>query len=151
MVSNHNYCNSLLYGISNCVLDKLKKIQNFATTVVNIAGIYEHIVSHLIRLHLLPIKFRIHYKVSIMVFNCLNDLDPDYLCNLEWYKSFRYLRSKDKLMLNVLKILYRLGERAFNHCNPVVKNKLPIKIGEQTSRNKFSKSLKTHYFNLSFN
>ena len=87
VISNLDYCNSLLYGIFNCVLDKLQKIINFAARVVTGAEKYEHIILHLKRLHWSPVKFRIHYKVSIMVFKGLNDLVPDYLGDLlKWYR-----------------------------------------------------------------
>ena len=87
-----------------------------------------------------------------MVFKCFGGFTPDYLCDLiELYRLSRCLKSKDKLMLIVPKIRNRMGERAFNYCGPVVWNKLPIEIKEQTSLSKFSKLLKTHYINLAFN
>ena len=116
-VSNLNYCNYLLYGISKCVLDKLQKIQNFSVWVVIVAGKHEHI-THLKRLHWLPVKFRVNYKVSIMVFKCLNA--SDYLCDLECYRPSQCLRSEHKLMFSVPKISNRMGEHSYNYCGSFV-------------------------------
>ena len=149
-VSNLNYCNYLLYCIFKCVLEKLQKFRNFSSRVVIVAGKYKHI-THLKRLHQLPIKFRVHYKVSIMAFKCLNGLASDYLCYLDCYRPSRCLRSRDKLMFSVPKIRNSMGERSYNYCGPFVWNKLPIKIVKHSSLNKFSKLLNTSYFNLAFN
>ena len=45
-------------------------------------------------------------------------------------------------MLSVSINCNRIGERIFNYCGPIVWNKLPIKIREQTILNKFRKLLK---------
>ena len=54
-------------------------------------------------LHWLPVKFRIHFKVALLVFKSLHGLAPPYLSELIHVKSEgRYaLRSQDKMLLNV--------------------------------------------------
>ena len=105
VMSNLDEFNSLLYSISNYVFDKLQKIQNFAAKVVSGAGKC-YINLHLKRLHWLPVKFRIHYMMFIIVYKCLNSLPLNYLCDLiEWYRPSRCLKSEDKLMLSVSNIL----------------------------------------------
>ena len=59
LVSNLHYCISLLYDVSNCLLDKLQEIQNCAARMVSGAGKYKHVTPHLKRLHWLPVKFRV--------------------------------------------------------------------------------------------
>jgi len=58
-VSSHlDYCNSLLYGVSNELLQKLQVIQNAAARVVTGAKKFNHITSVLRELHWLPIRQR---------------------------------------------------------------------------------------------
>ena len=39
----------------------------------------QHITPYYMKGHILPLKFRIDYKICLTVFNCLNDIAPQYL------------------------------------------------------------------------
>ena len=62
-------CNALLIGIQQFLLAKLQGLQNSAARVVSRARKYEHITPVLIKLHWLPVKFRIQFKVLLLVYN----------------------------------------------------------------------------------
>ena len=64
-----DYCNCLLMGTSNSVIQPLQKIQNFAARLVHLAPRHHHSTSLLEKLHWLPISERIKYKVAGICFN----------------------------------------------------------------------------------
>ena len=128
--------------------DKLQKLQNFAAKVILGKSLYDHVTPCLIHLHWLPIKFRINYKISLLVFKCLNGLAPSYLSNLvEIYVPSRNLRSINqyKLKTNVTKFK-TLGDRSFSSAAPSVWNALPLELRREKSIDIFKKNLKTFYF-----
>ena len=127
--------------------DKLQKLQNFAAKVILGKSLYDHVTPCLIHLHWLPIKFRINYKISLLVFKCLNGLAPSYLSNLvEIYVPSWNLRSANqfKLKTNVTKFK-TLGGRSFSSAAPSVWNALPLELRREKSIDIFKKNLKTFY------
>ena len=68
VTSRMDYCNSLLYGTSQKVLDKLQRVQNTAARVVSRRRKHDHITPVLQSLHWLPVKYRIEYKIILLVF-----------------------------------------------------------------------------------
>ena len=68
------------------------------------------------KLHWLPIKFRIDYKVALLWFKCINKTAPIYLQNLiEIYVPKRSLRSsQDTFILTKPVVNYKsYGEKSF--------------------------------------
>ena len=43
---------------------------------------HDSVTDHFIKLHSLPIRTRIHFKLLTLTYKCLNDQAPEYLCNL---------------------------------------------------------------------
>jgi len=79
--SRLDYCNSLLYGVSDELLQKLQVIQNAATRVVTVARKFDHITPVLRELHCLPVRQSIRFKLAMMVYKCLRWLAPPYLAD----------------------------------------------------------------------
>ena len=52
---------------------------------------YDHITPSLIRVHWLPVKFRVNFKVATLVFKCIYGNDPDYLKNLILFRTLYIL------------------------------------------------------------
>ena len=65
VMSRLDYCNALLIGIQQDLIAKLQRLQNSAARIVSRTRKYEHITHVLIKLHWLPIKFRIQFKVLL--------------------------------------------------------------------------------------
>ena len=63
--SRIDYCNSLLYGMSDRSIGRLQKIQNTAARILTLSPRHCHISEILKRLHWLKVKFRIKYNISI--------------------------------------------------------------------------------------
>ena len=74
-----DYCNSLLAGISDGLIQKLHSVQNAAARLVAGLRKFDHISETLRELHWLPVQIRITYKVTLLVLKCLNGLAPMYL------------------------------------------------------------------------
>ena len=68
ILSRFDYCNALFKNLKKSQLDKLQKLQNFAARVILGKSLYDHITPCLVQLHWLPIKFRVDYKIGLLVF-----------------------------------------------------------------------------------
>ena len=66
--SKLDYCNSLYNGISQANLNKIQRIQNTLARVVTNTSKFEHIIPILKKLHWLPIKQRIDYKLCLLTY-----------------------------------------------------------------------------------
>ncbi|KAK0131209.1 hypothetical protein N1851_034075 [Merluccius polli] len=71
---NIAYCNSLLYGTTTKVLNKLQYVQDSARLLTGTRS-REHITPVLRELHWLPIKHRINFKIALTT-KALNNLAP---------------------------------------------------------------------------
>ena len=72
--SKLDHCNSLLYGQPAYQSAKLQVLQNTAARVVSLTRKYDHITPVLESLHRLPVKFRIVFKVLLLVYKALNGM-----------------------------------------------------------------------------
>ena len=95
VTSRLDYCNALLAGLPDCKLKKLQQIQNNAARLTMKTSKRDHITPILKELHWLPIQFRIRYKISVIVYQCINNpYYPHYLKDLvKVYTPSRTLRS----------------------------------------------------------
>jgi len=77
-----DYCNSLLYGVSDSLLAKLQTVQNAAARVITGTRKFDHITPVLRDLHWLPVRQRISFKLAMMVYKCLHGLATSYLADV---------------------------------------------------------------------
>jgi len=64
-----DYCNSLLYGISDGLLQCLQSVQNTAVRLVTGALHSDHITLVLRQLHWLPVRQRVAFKIAGLCIN----------------------------------------------------------------------------------
>ena len=152
ILSKFDYCNALFKKLNCTQIQKLQKLQNFAARVICRKSIFEHVTPCLIYLHWLPIKYRVDFKIAMLVFKCLNGLAPSYLSELlEIYQPNRNLRSCNKFLLQSKRTNFKtLGDKSFSSAAPVVWNALPFYLRSETSLSAFKTKLKTFYFREAF-
>ena len=93
-------CNSLLYGRPDSHSKTPERIQNSAARLVTRTRFHDHITPVLQKLHWLPVRYRIMYKILILTYKCIHGLAPLYLQELiQECKPTRNLRSSSKLNL----------------------------------------------------
>ena len=148
--SRIDYCNSLLCNVPNVLLDKLQRFQNQAARLVLRKNRREHITPMFLRLHWLPVNFRIRYKIALLCFKCIIEEAPSYLTELTAiYTPPRRLRSRDQLLLcETKKGSKRFGQRAFSNFAPSIWNSLPLSLRLETSESVFKKKLKTYFMRM---
>jgi hypothetical protein len=152
IVSRLDYCNSLLYGITDTLFGKLQRVQNAAARLIAGRWKYDHISPVLRELHWLPVQSRVKFKVATLVYKCLHGLAPTYLARqclpVSTIASRRHLRSAAAGMLNIPRSrTVRLGSRPFSVCGPVIWNSLPNELRRpEVTYSQFRSGLKTFLF-----
>ena len=112
--------NSLLYGLPQEQLNRLQRMQNIAARVVTRSKKSGH---------RLPVRYRIVYKILLIVYKAVNGLSPLYTSNLfSFYTPSRNLRSNEKLLLIEPKSKHSWGDRSFVVAAPRLWNELPLSI-----------------------
>ena len=110
-------------------LSKLQWVQNTAVQLVCSLPRHENVTSSFIRLHWLPIKFRINFKIAMLCFKCIHGHAPNYLKSMVAIKktSTYNLRSSTSIQLedHSRRSKKTLGDRAFSNASAKVWNSLP--------------------------
>ena len=154
-VSSHlDYCNTLLFGLPKYQLDRLQKVQNAAARVILQLSKFGHITPSFVDLHWLPIKFRVQFKLLLIVYKSLRNQAPDYINDRLSMKieSNYSLRSSSQFLLSVPRVnCSTFGGRAFTHAAPVLWNSLSLTIRSRSSTSILKKRLKTFLFKKAFN
>ena len=148
VTSRLDHCNSLLYGLTNYLIQRLQYVMNAAAKVITCKRKFDHVTPLLIELHWLPVRQRIVFKILLYTFKTLHGATPTHLTELiSPYVPRRALRSADQLLLeqptHKLKLI---GLRAFSVCAPYLWNSLPFEIKSSASVSIFKAKLKTYLF-----
>ena len=146
--SKLDYCNSLYNGISQANLNKIQRIQHTLARVVTNTSKCEHITPILKKLHWLPIKQCIDYKLCLLTYKTLQIQQPTYLSCPSHSLS---TRSSDSSVLSIPYVRTSLGiKMAFSVKAQRLWNSLPPDTHNSLSVSTFRSKLKTHLFKLAF-
>ena len=152
-----DYCNAVYFGLSEKDIQKLQKIQNNAVRFI--FGLYgkkrlQALTPYLQKLHFLPVRHRILFKIGLLVFKCLNNIAPKYLQDLVVLRRCRRASSRLDDDYSLLDVPARPAssktEAAFYHSGPKVWNSLPYKLRCLSEICEFKSALKTYYFSLAY-
>ncbi len=131
-----DFCNSILYNLPKCKLDRLQRIQNQAARVLTRSPRRNHITPVLRDLHWLRIEDRIIFKLLILTHKAVHGVAPVYLCELlernEKSTMVRTRESADPDLLRVPPISRTASntffERSFSYAAPRLWNSLQQEI-----------------------
>ena len=155
-VTTHvDYCNALLARIPQYQAQRIQRIMNAAARLIYRCPRISHITPILIALHWLPIKYRVEFKIALLVYKALNNMAPIYISELLIPKPScdRWtLRSDDQGLLHIPKTNCKtLVDRSFAHAAPQLWNSLPLNVRNCDCISVFKKRLKTFLFRKAFN
>jgi len=150
-----DYCNGLLYNVPAAHLSKLQGLQNTAARLVTYTPKFDHISPVLFKLHWLPIKYRIQFKLGLLTYKAIHFKTPQYSSNLLAIKeNKRYsIRSPSNGLLlgdKTSKFKATLGDRSFGASTPKTWITLPKEIRDQIYVKTFKSMLKTHFFRIAY-
>ena len=124
----------LIISIPDVLICKLQRVQTHAARLVVRCDRRDHITPVLKKLHWLPVKQRVTYKILLLTLRALNGLAPIYIVDmLHRHRPARALRSANNNDLQVPSTSSRYGDRAFAVSAPRLWNALPYELKIATS------------------
>ena len=155
VTSRIDYCNGLLYGLSDCEIAKLQRGQNAAASLLMSCKKYDYITPILTNLHWLPVRYRINCKILLLTFKGHYGMAPSYIIDLIHTKNnTRYLlRSNEGVLLKhpLGKMKKSIGGRSVSVAAPTLWNALPVSLRSIKCFSAVKSNLKTYLFKLAFN
>jgi len=112
-----DYCNSVLASLPQTTVEPLQRVQNAAARMIFNLGKHKNATPCLIQLHWLPVRFRITYKLCILMYNIQAGKCPCYLRDI-MQPIARVTRSglrshPDTTSYVTPRLRTKFGERAF--------------------------------------
>jgi hypothetical protein len=156
ITSKLDFCNSLFYGSPQYLTKTVNSILTSAAKAL--CGYSKRTDSQVVleRLHWLPVKERIIFKVAVFGFKILHGDAPGYFSPIGVVVPARATRSasaplltSDYFLSNSRNLTF--GDRSCFVSICKVFNSLPAEVRILAKLNVFKSKLKTHLFNLSFN
>ena len=82
VISKLDYCNGVLAGLPAVTIAPLQRVQNAAARLVLNLKLSDHVTSALKQLHWLPVRWRIQYKLCLLMFHIHIGQSPQYMTEL---------------------------------------------------------------------
>ena len=150
-----DYCSALYINLPKKQIKKLRSVLNNGIRFIfNIKDFQLDLAPFYKAAHILPIDYRIIFKVSLLCYKAINGMVPSYFDGLVSITNqdrprTRFHPADDHLQLQTRPLpLTRYGARRFSSFAPGVWNQLPLSIRSLQNITTFKKTLKTHLFTL---
>ena len=151
ILSTLDYCNALLICVPKYIIKRLQVTMNNSIRFIFGLKRRDHISEYLFKLHILPMEYRVRFKVSLIAHKIVNGFAPEYLSEI--FKTYtpsttinlRANCGRDSLMLDSCFGHPPLFENLVSEWNS-----LPYFIRATIPTVDFKKHLKTFYFKKAF-
>ena len=154
LLSHLDYCNSMLLGIPNYIIQKIQCIQKMSARIVLQLPRRSRITHHLADLFWLKVPFQSEYKIATLMFKCIHDSAVKYLTELivvdQLHDHSLWSTNSGRIhtMVSRTKIIL---ESSFHYMGPRIWNNLPETVVKTTSHSAFKSQLKTVLFKCCYN
>ena len=154
VISHLDYANAILVGLPETDIHKLQWVQNMAAKLIFNKNKYDTVTECFKKLHWLPIKTRIHFKILTLTYKCLNNQAPEYLSNLLTINETndRQLRPSSQYRRLIVPFvrLQTFAARSFSITAPGLWNSIPSYIKQSSTLSLFKTNLKTFLFKITY-
>ena len=150
-VSHLDYCNAALYGLPDITINRMQRVQNMCVHLVLRWTKWDSAKACLAKLHWLPIRQRITFKICVLTYKLLRGQGPGYLQDFLQYKHSNSNRSLRSTMDHSLLVIpctkcKTFAARSFSVAAPTLLNNLPRDLRELDTLLSFKHDLKTHLY-----
>ena len=133
--------NALLSGLSQSTIASLQRVQNAAVRLVSRLRPRGHVTSSVRELHWLPMRYRIIYKLCLIIHNAHVGRSPRCIVDTLWpmvdMPSRWRLRSSAKSKYKLPALRLKIGERAFSYSGTAYWNSQPSELTSVTDTQTF--------------
>jgi len=148
-----DYCNALYAELPDSTLAPLRVLHAAVRFVVGLRA-RDHVTGALIKLHWLPVRYSITYKLCTLMHGVVYGHAPQYLSEMmvrvSQLAGRSHLRSAHKGAYDTPRIRTTFGSRSFSFAAPYARNQLPADVCAISTVSTFKQHLKTHLFNIAY-
>jgi hypothetical protein len=154
ILSRLDYCNAVLAGLPKSTTDILQRVQNAAARLVLGLRPQDSADGALKQLHWMPIRYRIKYKLCVLMHGVTVHQSPSYITDIVTATSDIPTKAKLRSATNgsfaVPRTRTEFGKRAFSVAGPKQWNKLPVSVRSISNTETFKAKLKTELFRRAY-
>ena len=125
---------------SNCNIDKLQSVQNFACRIVSGARKFDHVTPILKELEWLPVSSQLYYRSATLAFKCMMGCAPAYLTSI-----FIKHTTRSSQQLNIPLFRTATGQRTFYYRTTTIWNSLDLTLKLSRTILTFKRALKRKF------